>query len=115
MDMSFGVVMDGPDKAITDETSRVGKNDAENRYDDANRAESSMQLAQGSADRLRALKGEKEANRSRCEYMTSEETEISVGAEKRDMMMYSDNRMGVHAELVPDPVWPILWEDVLVS
>lgn len=56
MDMSFGVVMDEPDKAITDETSRVGKYDAENRYDDANRAESSMQLAQGSTDRLRALK-----------------------------------------------------------
>ena len=54
--MSFGVVMDEPDKAITDETSRVGKYDAENRYDDVNRAESSMQLAQGSADRLRALK-----------------------------------------------------------
>jgi len=56
MDMSFGVLMDDPDKAITDETSRVGKYDAENRCDDVNRAESSMQLAQGSADRLRALK-----------------------------------------------------------
>jgi hypothetical protein len=48
--------MDEPDKAITDETSRVRKYDAENRCDDVNRAESSMQLAQGSADRLRALK-----------------------------------------------------------
>ena len=47
--------------------------------------------------------------------MTSEETEISAGAEKKDMMMYSDNRMGVQAELVPNPVRPILREDVLVS
>jgi hypothetical protein len=55
MDMSLGVVMDEPDKAITDETSRV-EEDAENGWEDANRAESSMQLAQGSsADRLRAI------------------------------------------------------------
>lgn len=55
MDMSLGVVMDEPDKAITEETSRV-EEDAENGWKDANRAESSMQLAQGSsADRLRAI------------------------------------------------------------
>jgi hypothetical protein len=52
MHMSFGVVMDEPDKAITDEKSKVGKYDAGNRCDDVNGAESSMQLAQGSADRL---------------------------------------------------------------
>ncbi len=56
MDMSFEVVMDVPDKAITNESSRVGKY-AEKGWEDANRAESSMQLVQGgSADRLRALK-----------------------------------------------------------
>jgi hypothetical protein len=57
MDTSLGVVMDEPDKAITDETSRVEEEeDAENGWEDANRAESSMQLAQGSsADRLRAI------------------------------------------------------------
>lgn len=53
--MSLGVVMDQPDKAITDETSRV-EEDAENGWQDGNRAESSMQLAQGSsADRLHAI------------------------------------------------------------
>ena len=30
-------------------------------------------------------------------------------------MMYSDNKMGMQAELVPNPMWPILREDMLVS
>ena len=49
--------------------------------------------------------------------MTSDESEISdkCRCRKRDMMMYSDNRMGVQAELVPNPVWPVLRENELVS
>jgi len=62
MDMSLGVVMDEPDKAITDETSRVEEN-AENGREDASRADLSMQLAQGSpADRLRAINWKRSYN-----------------------------------------------------